>query len=332
MRLGCGAQVVGRPGLHGYSGRPGHHAPHLSVSLAHLQTVLRYLKSVGITMYRLSPDLAPFATHPDYPHLHHQLEECADELAAVGAWVRTQAMRLSFHAPSTVALATVETAIADQSRQQLRLLAQLLDAMALDREAVVVVHTGGLAGGADAAIDRWVAAWDLLPPSVQARLALEHDTIGASLGVALRIHAVTGVPVVFDHLHWLLHNPEGYDLGEALGLALATWPTTVRPKVHFASPRTELRVALKAVETPPEGQRRVGRRRRWVLSPPRPGHHSDLIHPWEFARFVEAAAGLRDFDVLLEAKASDLAVLRLREDLARYVPAVAAWLASPAVL
>lgn len=61
-------------------------------------------------------------------------------------------------------------------------------------------------------------------------------------------------------------------------------------------------------------------RRRWVLSPPRPGHHADFLNPWEFAGFATAGAGLRDFDVMLEAKAGDLALLRLRDDLARYVP------------
>ena len=42
--------------------------------------------------------------------------------------------------------------------------------------------------------------------------------------------------------------------------------------------------------------------------------HADLIDPMVFAHFVgETAAGLRDFDVMLEAKAKDLALLRLRE-------------------
>ena len=38
---------------------------------------------------------------------------------------------------------------------------------------------------------------------------------------------------------------------------------------------------------------------------------------------MEAARGLPPFDVILEAKAADLAVLRLREDLRRYAPDIA---------
>ena len=44
----------------------------------------------------------------------------------------------------------------------------------------------------------------------------------------------------------------------------------------------------------------------------------------EFAAFVAQARHLPPFDVMLEAKATDLALLRLREDLARYAPEIAA--------
>jgi UV DNA damage endonuclease len=54
------------------------------------------------------------------------------------------------------------------------------------------------------------------------------------------------------------------------------------------------------------------------------GQHADFINPYEFAALMEAARGLPPFDVILEAKAADLAVLRLREDLRRFVPEIAA--------
>jgi UV DNA damage endonuclease len=45
--------------------------------------------------------------------------------------------------------------------------------------------------------------------------------------------------------------------------------------------------------------------------------HADTIDPIGFEHFlVETAAGLPDFDVMLEAKGKDLALLRLREQLA----------------
>jgi UV DNA damage repair endonuclease len=85
---------------------------------------------------------------------------------------------------------------------------------------------------------------------------------------------------------------------EALELAIATWPDGVRPKIHYSSPRT-------AVEE---------RRGRLVLPPLRA--HADMVDPIGFERFVVDTARGLDVDVMLEAKAKDLALLRLREQLA----------------
>ncbi|HSH83194.1 MAG TPA: hypothetical protein VLA19_32070 [Herpetosiphonaceae bacterium] len=315
MRLGFSVRVLGRPGLRAYDSRRAAHFPHLSVSLAHLRDIFAYLQSVGITMYRMAPDLAPYATHPDWPALHNQVDECRDELAELGEIARIAGLRLSFHAPSHVALASADPLVVEHSITLLHLLADLLDAMQQPREAVIVVHIGSMAGGVWQALDRWVRAWETLPARVSRRLVLEHDANALAMTDALRIHAATGVPLIFDYLHFMLNNPIGQSLTEGLGAALATWPVDVRPKVHFASPRTELRARHRRDEE--TGQRR------WFLSPPLPGHHADFLNPWEFANFVRHGAGMRDFDVLLEAKAGDLALLRLREDLQHYIPATA---------
>jgi hypothetical protein len=56
------------------------------------------------------------------------------------------------------------------------------------------------------------------------------------------------------------------------------------------------------------------RGRRLVL--PQPRAHADTIDPFAFSRFLADTAGERDFDVMLEAKAKDLA-LRERLQLSR---------------
>jgi UV DNA damage endonuclease len=121
----------------------------------------------------------------------------------------------------------------------------------------------------------------------------------------------TGAPIVFDALHHQLNNPARLPAGEALALALATWPHGVRPKIHFSTQRTEAHLM-------PAG-RGQGRR---VLAP-RHGQHADFINPHEFAALLDAARSLPPFDIMLEAKAADLALLRLREDLRRFAPELA---------
>ena len=57
-----------------------------------------------------------------------------------------------------------------------------------------------------------------------------------------------------------------------------------------------------------------------VQAPPIWSGHADYINPFEFISFLRGAAGLRAFDVMLETKLKDLALIQLRKDLARYAP------------
>jgi UV DNA damage endonuclease len=80
----------------------------------------------------------------------------------------------------------------------------------------------------------------------------------------------------------------------------------VTPKIHYSSPRLDVE----------ERKVRNGRRveRRLVL--PQLRAHADLVDPTGFEHFMRDASNRGDFDVMLEAKAKDLALLRLRDQLA----------------
>lgn len=314
MKLGFSVKVLGRPGLKSHDTRRWQNHPHLSVSLVYLRDIFAYLRQQGIRMYRMASELAPYLTHPAMGQFHHQIDECQAELAAVGEIARADGLRLSFHPGSHVVLNAPDDAVAARGRADLVALARLLEGLGLGPEAMIVVHVGGVYDDRQAAMMRFVEAIGQLPEATRRRLALEHDDTHFSLSDCYRLHQRTGLPLVYDHQHHLVHNPERLPAGEALRLALSTWPAGVRPKVHFSSPRTEMRLVERA--NPDGGQRSL-------LQPPLWTQHADYINPFEFIAFLRLAEGLPDFDVLLECKAKDLALLRLRADLARYAPELA---------
>jgi len=315
MRLGFPVKVLGQAGLKEHDSRRWQNNPHLSVSLAYLRDIFEYLRRERITMYRISSDLAPYLTHPELTQFHGQIEECAAELAAVGALAREIGLRLSFHPSQYVVLNAPDEALVARSALDVVTQAELLERMGLDDEAVVVLHVGGVYEGRERARERFVLAFERLPEPARRRLALENDDTRFGVADTLWIHQRTGVRLIFDNLHHYNFNPDGRPLREALAACLGTWPAGVRPKVHFSSPRTEMRVAEQ--QDPATG------RRVQVLQAPIWTRHSDYIHPFEFIAFLREAAGLRPFDVMLEAKAKDLALLRLREDVQRYAPDLA---------
>lgn len=310
-RLGIPVKVVGAP-LRAYDSRRWPQEPHLSVSLAYLRDLFAYLHQHQIEFYRLAGQLAPYLTHPDLPRFHRQLEECATELAATGDLARQYQLRLTLHPAFYVQLNSPDPAQVARAQTELSAAAALLDGLGLGKEAVMVVHVGGAFADAAAGRARFVAAYDRLPPAVRSRLALENDDRCYGMADLLWIHKRTGVRLVFDLLHHRCYNPTQLPTTEALALALGSWPADEQPKIHLSSPRTELRRSVR------QGQPH--------LQLPLPNQHSDFIHPFEFVDFLQAAreVGLRPFDIMLEAKAKELALVRLRQQLARYAPELAA--------
>jgi len=340
LRLGFPVKAMGRPGLKSNDTRRWQKNPHLKCSLEHVDLVLDYLKDVGLDMYRLSSDLAPYATHPDMPQFHDMVAESDAELAAFGRKAREYDIRLSFHPSQFVLLNSPDPVLTGKSIWDLASQAEMLDRMGAGEEAVLVTHVGGVYGDHEASRARWIAGWEQCPEHVKRRLVLENDDIRFSAADALWIHERTGVRLIFDYQHFWCLNPERLEMRETLERFLATWPAGVRPKIHFSSPRTEMREVKRAVSAKERARAlagkgaakggavtkapvKAGARVKTVLLPPVWTGHSDFTNPFEFATFMRMAEGL-EFDVMMEGKAKDISILKLRPDLLRFAPDVAA--------
>jgi UV DNA damage endonuclease len=302
IRLGFAVRAIGRraPGQ-----GPGRRAPHLSLTLAALGDMVGYLRRIGTRFYRAAIELPP-------GDLFAQLADCTAQADALAAEVAAAELRLGVHLPLGLALGAPDEARAAEALAAVEataLLLERLDGGALS--STMVAHLGSPPGDS-AGVERFAARYGALSPRARGRLAVEHEGAGPSLGELLTLHERCGVPVVFDALHWELHNPERLPLDLALGLALATWPRGVRPEVHLSSHRSEAHLL--------PGRAGEGPR----VLPPRPGQHADFIAAGDLERLLRAARGLPPFDLMLEAKAGDLALLRLRAEIVRRAPELGA--------
>ena len=169
----------------------------------------------------------------------------------------------------------------------------------------VILHVGGAYGDKPAAMQRWIERYPLLAESVRTRLVIENDDTVYTVAEALYISSETGVPIVFDNLHHHLNpSPSMQDEGtmgerEAMERCLATWPADQTPKIHYSDQRTEpvqIRVKGKGTRTQPASA----------------GSHADYVDPVHFAHFLDNMHSL-GFDVMFEAKAKELAAVRVME-------------------
>lgn len=302
MRLGFPGRVYGSANLPSHDARRWPDTPRLSVSLVHLRDLFGYFAANDIRMYRMHSHLIP--VREDEGSVCCEIDACQPLLDLLGHETRRLGLRLSFHPLTSVVLnATNEEQVA-RSVRRLVAMAYLMDAMELGPEAVIVVHVGGVYDDLERARGRFVTRYEALPPFVRRRLALENDDRRFGYSDVHAIHAACGVPLVFDNLHHLNLNPSGITIREALVGALGTWTDQVTPKVHFCSASNTLRGPGAAAHA---------RVPVWT-------EHGDFANPFEFSAFLRMARDLRPFDIMLEAKARDVALIKLRQDLARYAP------------
>jgi UV DNA damage endonuclease len=282
-RLGFAVKVLGNGGMKTADTRRWQSGPHLSRSLEYLDAVFDYLDRIDVRVYRMSSSTVPYGTHPDLPEFDYrrQIEACLEPLHALGEKARRLGLRLSTHPGQYTVINSPDDALAAKSMLDLEQDALLLDALGQPDEAVVVVHVGGVYGDRGAALGRWARAFERLSERARRRVVVEHDERAFSLGDVLRLHEWTGVRVVYD-LHHDRCNPSD---GRGLADALATWPADIRPKAHLSSPRL-------------------------ALPRPRLEAHADFVAPWDLCALLASAT--RPLDVVLEAKAKDLALLWLR--------------------
>ncbi|WP_164983909.1 UV DNA damage repair endonuclease UvsE [Cellulomonas endophytica] len=316
-RLGFAVKILGNGGMATSDGRRWQSGPHLSRSLELLDEALTYLDTIDVRVFRLSSSTVPYGTHPDLPELHYrrQLDECAEQLERVGARARDLGIRLSTHPGQYTVINGPEEELRRKSSMDLEQDAALLDALGQGPEATVVVHTGGLYNDRPSALDRWERAWGLLSDRARARLGLENDDGPFGVTDVLELSRRTGVRVVYDHHHHrTMAESAVVPPDEALRAAYATWAPGVRPKVHLSSARLDVGTVPKKVP----GTRRTVQ----VPVLPRLTPHADLVSPWDLVDLLRIAPG--PLDVVLEAKAKDLAVQHVRAATAKLFPDLAA--------
>jgi UV DNA damage endonuclease len=299
-RLGFAVKVLGRSGLKSNDARRWQSGPHLRVSLAYLDAILDYLRDTDIRMYRISSEIAPYITHPEMPQFHGQIEESDVELRSVGAKIRKMDLRVSMHPSQYIVLNSPDERVARAAIADFGYHARFLDALGTGSEAKIVTHVGGVYGDREAAMNRFVERYRALDPAIRTRLVLENDEVSYPVTDILAIHDACGVPLVFDILHHRVNNPAGLDDVDALLACLKTWPAGETPKIHYSTQRTYARTQGSADPAAPKGAKR--------------GEHDDWIEAGDFAGLLDRAPEKR-FDVMLEAKQKDLALLRLREEL-----------------
>lgn len=200
-----------------------------------LASALRYCERESISLYRIVSSIFPFA---DEDVGREVLRPLAESLARVGQYALERGIRMVMHPDQFVVLSSDSEAVVANSIKILQMHADIMDLLEQPRSswALLEIH-GGKADRSDALVARIAA----LPDAIRLRLGLENDEYSYS---ALEIHDVclrTGVPMVFDAHHHIVHERlDSYDdpsVADMLAKARATWSDPGQQLVHISNGR-----------------------------------------------------------------------------------------------
>jgi UV DNA damage endonuclease len=202
-------------------------------NLKRLSGALDFCMERGLRLYRMTSALFPFADD----HLGARvLEEFREQIGEVGQRANSLNIRLVLHPDQFVVLNSDSPQVISNSIKILETHAHVMDLLMQPRSvwALIEIH-GGKGGRAG----RLVEVTRRLPEAVRSRLAFENDEYTYSAAEILEVCRASGVPMVFDAHHHLVHEKlMSYD-DESVRLmfdaARETWAIPEWQLVHISN-------------------------------------------------------------------------------------------------
>ena len=257
-------------------------------NLKDVLTMMDWNEENGIKVFRLSSEMFPHKSNSRV--VDYDFEFAKNLLTLIGEKSRKYNQRLTFHPGQFNVIGTPNKDSFQQSINDLKYHADVLDLMGLDENSVMVIHGGGVYGDKETTMNRWIENYRKLPDKIKNRLVLENCEKSYSIEDTLKIHESTGIPVVFDTHHFdcyiLLHPDEEFSpASEYIPQILDTWKDKdIKPKFHVSE----------------QGSGKIG-------------HHSDYIDILpQYLLDIPERYGI-EIDIMIEAKMKELSIQKLYE-------------------
>lgn len=251
-----------------------------------LQQILEYNIKNNIHFYRMTSALIPLVTHPEVRYWGHR-EIFKNDFKYIGKLIKESKMRVDTHPDEFNVINSINPKVVENTTINLMRQVEWFEDFGYE-DGKMVIHIGGATGGKEKGIERFINNFRDLPTKIKSRIIIENDDKSYTAKETLDLCKILKTPMVLDVHHHNCNN-NGEKIEDMLEEILNTWDNEkLPPKLHFSSPR--------------EGEK--------------DRKHSDFINSKEFVEFIEKAKNInRDFDVMLECKEKDIALIQLVKDI-----------------
>lgn len=204
-------------------------------NLKRLDKAIDFCHANNIKLYRMTSALFPFA---DTDLGEIVLTSMSEEVRRLGDRAIDLNIRLVFHPDQFVVLSSDKPDVVKNSIKILATHALIMDMLGQPRSPWALMNIHGGKGDRTSQLTSVIRD---LPQSIRSRLTFENDEYAYSTEELLEVCLDTGVAMVFDAHHHVIHEHlESYDdpsVAEMLAAARTTWPVPEWQLVHISNGR-----------------------------------------------------------------------------------------------
>ncbi|KAH7205325.1 UV-endonuclease UvdE-domain-containing protein, partial [Fusarium oxysporum] len=178
------------------------------LGLANARDIVKMIQwnhKYNINFMRLSSAMFPFASHQEYGY--RLAPFAADVLAEAGKVAAELGHRLTMHPGQFTQIGSPRKEVVAAAVRDLDYHDEMLSLLKLpeqmNRDAVMVLHIGGVYGNKEATLNRFRENYAKLSDSIKRRLVLENDDVAWGVHDLLPICEELNIPLVLDYHH---HN------------------------------------------------------------------------------------------------------------------------------
>jgi UV DNA damage endonuclease len=259
----------------------------------------------NLRMVRLSSDILPVYTQPDWCYFWHRsdvISYCESAFRCIGDHARSRNVRLSFHPGQFTVLASENPNIVDRSIEEFEYHADMARWMGYGKsfqDFKINVHISGRAGP-----EGIRSAYQRLSPEARSCITIENEEISYGLDDCLSISEL--VPIVLDiHHHWIREGEYIQPGDDRVKRVVDSW-RGVRPTCHFSVSREDVLVGHDTLVAPDHKILLESGYKKQKLRA-----HSDFY--WNTATNEWALSFLDTHDIMCESKGKNLASFALAD-------------------
>lgn len=259
----------------------------VSKNVQDLREIVHWNMNNNIKFFRVSSDIFPFWDHPDLQYIIEELDNGNDILfnfILAGMEAEDFGMKLETHPGPYNCLASPTTSVVDKTVLCLEKHSKMADYLADDDVHMAInIHVGGTYGDKVETAKRFCKNFNMLSTECKNRIVVENDDKASGWSVSdlyKMIFEEIGTPITFDYHHHQFCDG-GLSAIEAANICRETWEIyDLVPTIHYSESRDKDKMIPA---------------------------HSEYIEE-KIPNFYE-----NPYDVMIEAKGKELALLKYRE-------------------